>query len=61
MNKEETHILKTYAEHYHNPISDFSGFKRMMKEQGYDFKFTKREVAQVLGFLGSHKKVKVYA
>ena len=59
MNKEEKHILKTYAEHYHSPIGDFHGFKQMMKEQGYDFKFTKREVAEALGYLAS-KKQKVY-
>jgi hypothetical protein len=59
MNKEEKHILKAYAEQYQNPLSDFRGFKRMMKEQGYDFKFTKREVAEALGYIASEKK-KVY-
>ena len=57
MNKEEKRILKVYAENYHSPIGDFSGFKRMMKEQGYNFKFTKQEVAEAIGYLASKKKM----
>jgi len=44
--KEELKQIKVYAEHYHYPISDISGFNCLLKENG--FKSVKRETSRKL-------------
>jgi len=32
--KQELEAIKVYAEHFENPISDLSGFNKLLKENG---------------------------
>lgn len=46
---ERKKVIKTYAEHYHYPISDFKNFNKLLEEQtGYET--TKKEVEKLLGY-----------
>jgi hypothetical protein len=42
-------IIKFYAEHYHQPLSDFRGFNKLIKEK-FGFKTTKAKLHKILGY-----------
>lgn len=41
--------IKTYAEHYHQPLSDFRGFNKLLKEQ-LGITTTKAKLHKILGY-----------
>ena len=49
--------IKSYAMHYHQPISDVKNFNKLLKSEGIK-PVSRRELALMLGYAEEHKSNK---
>lgn len=58
--RERDEAIKYYAEHFHSPISDFSGFNKTLKDST-GISTTKKKVGELLGYIVKEKRMRVKA